>query len=353
MLKKILTWSLVLLFAYLAVSSYFLSRPLYQDTLDEQALNEMRIASRDQALTLARTRSGQALLVIASDADGISAVDIQAATGLSISDSLGAYREIGVQGLQALYGAPPTRVAWSELGPPLVSHYPHIAAGTNYRAHAEEVGLDGQPFLFPKLSHATAWNADVNSAARLDHEVELCAVPINDHSDESPATLGYLLCGDFTDRWTLVKDMDIGGKMGRTGFPTAKGGGTRLPVGPLLVIPFNEDFYQQIELRLFVNEALRQRATASSMVWSPQEILSNALADCQSVYTVGPDTVSIVDCDSIPAGTLVLTGTPEGVMFHATTLWNPWAYLQEGDIVTSFATYLGYTRNIIVKESVR
>jgi len=184
----------------------------------------------------------------------------------------------------------------------------------------------------------------------LDYEVELCAVPLEDHSKESPAALGYLLCGDYTDRWTLVKDMDLDGKLGLTGFPTAKGGDTRLPVGPLLVIPFSEDFYQQIELHLYVNDALRQRATAGSMLWSPREILANALADCRSAYSVGPKTVSIADCQNIPAGTLILTGTPEGVMFHIATLWSPWAYLREDDVVTSFATYMGFVRNTISKE---
>ena len=48
-----------------------------------------------------------------------------------------------------------------------------------------------------------------------------------------------------------------------------------------------------------------------------------------------------------PGGTLVLTGTPEGVLFRLGTLWNPAAYLQEGDVVTSFGTYLGYMRNEI------
>ena len=90
MLKKILCRSVALLFACLALSLYFLSRPLYQDTLGEQELNGMQIAPMDQALTLARTLSGDTLLVIAVDAVGISAVDPHAVTRRTIGDSLDA-----------------------------------------------------------------------------------------------------------------------------------------------------------------------------------------------------------------------------------------------------------------------
>jgi hypothetical protein len=40
-------------------------------------------------------------------------------------------------------------------------------------------------------------------------------------------------------------------------------------------------------------------------------------------------------------------GTPEGVLFKLAMLWRPWAYLREGDVVISFATYLGYMSNQI------
>jgi hypothetical protein len=38
------------------------------------------------------------------------------------------------------------------------------------------------------------------------------------------------------------------------------------------------------------------------------------------------------------------------VLFHPATLWNPWAYLTEGDVVTSFGQYLGYMRNSVVAD---
>lgn len=37
-------------------------------------------------------------------------------------------------------------------------------------------------------------------------------------------------------------------------------------------------------------------------------------------------------------------------MFHLAAVWNPFAYLREGDEVTSFGTYLGLTRNRVSEE---
>ena len=117
----------------------------------------------------------------------------------------------------------------------------NIAAGTNFVAHAEEVGHEGDPFLFPKLSAPTAWNAPVRAEGRLDFEVELCAVTLAEHRADAPAPLGFLLCGDYTDRLQLVQEIDLDGPMGLSGFTDAKGGAGRLPIGPLLVIPEDED----------------------------------------------------------------------------------------------------------------
>lgn len=330
------------------VSSVWLSRPVFEGTLDERVYNAMSVAPREQAITLAVTTAGAVLLVTGADAEGVTAIDVSAATGQSFEDAITAYALVTEQGLRALYDTvTAARYAWSTLAMPLAAGYPNIAAGTNYRAHAEEVGLDEEPFLFPKLSSPTRWDSAVLPGARLDYEVELCAVPMTEYRSGAPATLGYLLCGDYTDRWVLVRELDLDGVMGRSGFPLAKGGDSRLPVGPLLVIPRTEDFYRQLQLSLYLNKQLRQQSLAGAMVWSPQQVLARALADCESPYEAGAEIIHIADCERIPAGTLLLTGTPAGVMFKLGTLWNPWAYLREGDVVTSFGTYLGYMRNDI------
>ena len=83
------------------------------------------------------------------------------------------------------------------------------------------------------------------------------------------------------------------------------------------------------------------------MIWSPLEVLNQALAGCETEYRDDEATLRLADCREIPARTLVLTGTPEGVMFSLANLWFGGAYLQPGDLVTSTGTHLGVMRNTI------
>jgi hypothetical protein len=81
------------------------------------------------------------------------------------------------------------------------------------------------------------------------------------------------------------------------------------------------------------------------MIWSPQRVLSNALEACDVPYGYRGGAIGLVDCDGIPAQTLVLTGTPAGVMFHPLNIWYAGAYLQRGDEVLTMSTHLGVLRN--------
>jgi 2,4-diketo-3-deoxy-L-fuconate hydrolase len=332
--------------------SWRLGQPIFDERLNEdQFLSKLGIAPIEQALTFATLRSGHVLLVTEVNKKGVFAIELESGTSTGFTDGIEAYHALGTHKLKTIAADKETTTkhyVWGELGVPVNESYPHIAAGTNYLAHAQEVGHAGEPFLFPKFSRVTAWNADVKGAARLDYEVELCSVPLSNHTPSNKAKLAYILCGDYTDRWTLIKEIEIGGPMGPTGFPSAKGGASRLPVGPLLVIPEAENFYQKIQLQLYVNQYLRQRSSANEMIWSPETILDKALANCRVDYYVGTEKTFVTpSCDEIAAGTLILTGTPGGVMFNIATLWNPLAYLRVGDTVTSSATYLGMMRNTI------
>jgi 2-keto-4-pentenoate hydratase/2-oxohepta-3-ene-1,7-dioic acid hydratase in catechol pathway len=57
--------------------------------------------------------------------------------------------------------------------------------------------------------------------------------------------------------------------------------------------------------------------------------------------------VRLTGCESLPAGTMLLTGTPEGVLFHPACIWNPLAYLRSGDEVVIHAPWLGVLQNRI------
>ena len=121
-----------------------------------------------------------------------------------------------------------------------------------------------------------------------------------------------------------------------------------MPVGALLVIPRSVSFYKTLDLELYVNGAMRQRSSASKMIWGPTQVLDEALKDCDSVYINGAQELQIVDdCNRLPIATIVLTGTPEGTMFNLMTLWNPAFYLSSGDVVVSKGKHLGFTRNTI------
>lgn len=341
---------LAMLWGALVVSTCQLAQPKFDGSLEGDPLATLTIADPDVALTFARMNSAsgpRVVLVTSAGPDGLKGVDLQAASGRSYRDGVEAFVELGFDSLASLArDAEPMSISMDALTVPLELSYPHIAAGTNFRGHAEEVGQEDGPFLFPKLSHATAWNADVPNRGRLDHEAELCAVTLSTHSKAKPAGLGFVLCNDFTDRWMLLQDLDLGAPMGPTGFPDAKGGEGMLPIGALLVIPREADvFYRDLTLDLYVNGSLRQHALGGQMIWSPAEIVDRAMQGCDVTYYRREGTIGLTDCAGIPERSLILTGTPEGVMFHPVTIWSASAYLEPGDEVITRATHLGVLRN--------
>jgi len=336
----------------LLASSVVLTRPAFDNRLDGDARDNIPILPLDQGLTFARSvqdGSAKLLIVRSATAKELHVVDVGAALSRPVEDPLTAIASVGLAQLAhlALTGVE-TIVRYEDLGVPLQGGEAHIAAGTNYAAHAEETGIDDGVFLFPKLSAPTAWNASVKARGRFDYEAELCAVPLAPIVPDGPVRLGFVLCNDFTDRWPLVRDIDFDRPMGTTGFTEGKGGPGMLPLGPFLVVPRDDSaFYRAVSLELFVNGQLRQRSSASLMIWSPEQIAAQALRNCAQDYHRGAETVRLTGCESIPAGTILLTGTPEGVLFHPATIWNPLAYLRSGDEVVIRAPWLGVLQNRI------
>ncbi len=330
----------------LVVATWFLSRPAFDESLSGAPLDGMELLPLDTGLTFARmslNKDVKLLIVREITPDGVQAIDVSYALQRQLQDPIVA---LGLNGYDELEyvarRATPQPVRWEELTVPLDPSARHIAAGTNYSAHAEEVGIEDGPFLFPKLSQPTAWNATLANRGRLDYEAELCAVPLTRLTKERPAEFGYVLCNDFTDRWPLVRDVDFDQPMGTTGFTDGKGGEGMLPLGMFFVVPkHGDDFYKELTLELYLNGQLRQRSSASQMIWSPQQIASAALDGCEHSYESEAGEARLTDCDGINSGTLLLTGTPEGVMFRPATIWSPWAYLRPGDEVVLRAKWLG------------
>ncbi|MCZ6458255.1 MAG: fumarylacetoacetate hydrolase family protein [Gammaproteobacteria bacterium] len=356
-MRRILTVCLaVLLIAVVAVvvAAAVVSGSIYDEQIDTAHPRDHLIAPANFALTFARvaTASGNRIILVqAFDSASISGVDLNARFDAAYDSPVAIYRRYGYAALAALAATgPASHFTTDSLILPVDFAAAHIAAGTNFRAHAEEVMIEDGPFLFPKLVTPTGWDADVPEMTRLDYEVELCAIPLEDVATASRTrtTLGFLLCGDFTERWTLIRDIDLDAPMGTTGFVDAKGQRGSLPVGSLLVIPRDaQSFIDEVDIELYVNGELRQRSAASQMIWRPQQILEVALNQCARTYHRASGTVPLTDCSAIPARTLILTGTPAGVSFHVLNIWYPGAYLQPGDRVLSRGTYLGVLDNTI------
>jgi 2-keto-4-pentenoate hydratase/2-oxohepta-3-ene-1,7-dioic acid hydratase in catechol pathway len=350
-LLKSLAALLVLALGAVGFRSWQVSQPLFDETVSEAPAEAFSLVAPEIALTLARTVDGRPLLVTAMDRARVQAVDLGEALGLPGAEPLELFRREGYDALAALGRAPSDPYPWAALGVPFELGGQPIAAGTNFQAHAEETGLEDGPFLFPKLSEPTSWQASVKKRPRLDYEVELCAVTIDPMTTGQGGRFAYSLCNDFTDRWALLSGIDLDQPLGRTGFPAAKGGAGLFPVGALLLVPRGPGFHQAIDLGLSVNGRLRQRGSARVMIWPPERIVQEALALTDAPFLLPDRTVRLTAGSPLPAGTPLLLGTPEGVAFQLPNIWMAGAFLKAGDEVLAWGTHLGRLENRITKGS--
>lgn len=340
---KIVAVALVLILASTVIWSLWISRPLFNETRDHTLIPSL--ANPAEALTFARTKDAL-IRVTAFDGSSVTGVNLTASLGADrTSDLIELYAALGYDAIAGAEG-PRTTAPVSALVSPVNYVAPFIAAGTNYAEHAEEVLLDDPPFLFPKLAAPTNWNADVRYVPRLDYEAELGMVPLSDISGpDAKVEYGLVLCNDFTDRWTLVRELRLREPMGTTGFASAKGKETFLPCGALFAIPRTQDFHRGIELRLYVNDALRQRFRAGDMILKIEEIVAKSFALQNQKFWRGEEPVQLMPHGKIPRGTLILTGTAAGVAFKPPNIWAQWLYLARGDVVRTEADGLGHLSN--------
>ncbi len=345
MIWQISLFVLVALLIGLVIYSWHVSKPLFDEVRQHP---QQDIAPLKDALTFARTTDAL-YLVTGHEAEHITGINLTTGLGQAeTSDVIELYQTAGFDSLAASTGEI-EHIAITELVSPLAYVHPGVAAGTNYAEHAEEVNLDDPPFIFPKLAEATNWNAPVNFCKRLDYEAELCMVPLEDIASAADQKVNYglVLCNDFSDRLTLLKQLKLSEPMGRTGFAAAKGQPGFLPMGYLFVIPRDASFYEQLEFKLYVNDRLRQRFVAGDMILKIEDIVAQAFDEKEATYYNGDEPVSLIPQETIPKGTPLLTGTAAGVMFRLANIWNQGAYLQEGDVVITEGTYLGMLQNQI------
>ncbi|TFH75240.1 hypothetical protein E3V39_03700 [Gammaproteobacteria bacterium LSUCC0112] len=321
------------------------SRPVFNEVLDANELPV--IAGRQSALTFARS-GGRLCLVTDHHQDAVTAIDLSQIYGAEQTADLISF--YNTQGYDVIGNtqAETVRLPLDRLGMPLEYHYPSVAVGANYAEHAQEVYLDDPPFLFPKLARPSNWNAPVDFVTRLDFEAELCMVPLSDITPESrETTFGLLICNDFTDRLTLVKQLNLWQPMGTTGFADGKGKDTFLPTGYLFVIPRDPDFYEQIVIELAVNGQLKQRFTAGEMILKIDQIIDQTFSLSTTLFHREDTSVPLITEEQITKGTLLMTGTAAGVFFKPANIWYQGYYLQLDDRVQTRGQYLGFLDNTI------
>ena len=76
-----------------------------------------------------------------------------------------------------------------------------------------------------------------------------------------------------------------------------------------------DSFYEQVTLRLYLNGRLRQQDSAGHMSWGPIEILAEIFRRKDWVFRSHEGDVHLLDAaGKIPAGTVIFSGTPAGVI---------------------------------------
>ena len=351
----------VIIFSALLLGAYssIVSRLPFDEALAPNALHNIGIAGAEEALTFARYRKNGDLkiLLINNYQEGIVVgVDLNDYFKTDQVDPIDLFNTHGYSAILSAASSAShlASVSAMELEIPFEPKGQHIGIGANYLAHAKESKAGDEPFVFPKAVEATHFTSEISmrESPRLDYEGELGFVALEDISPGTvfPEFMGLVLCNDFTDRWTLVRQLKMRAPMGTTGFPDGKGKDGFLPIGNLFVIPRDlEAFYPEIELNLYVNGRLRQKAKVDLMIWEPEKIIKQIFLRSQWDFHSDRGRVSLLpESGNISAGTIILSGTPAGVIFRPVNIWNRSLYLAMGDEVVMRSEQMGILRNTII-----
>ena len=221
-----------------------------------------------------------------------------------------------------------------------------VSTGLNFAAHAEEAG-GGDVFLFPKPAAPARPSATVHAPAGvtlLDYEVELAYVLLDSFDPTAPPDLeaflektAFFLSNDVSDREAIVRHAAFAGP--GTGFVEGKGQPGFFPAGPWMVR--GSELFAAVErcgadglgLKLWIDEEARPRqdATTELMILKPWELVGHIgnwmeehgrrtpmpfVRRGESEPRFYPFAVP-EEAPRLPAGSIIQTGTPEGVALNA------------------------------------
>jgi 2-keto-4-pentenoate hydratase/2-oxohepta-3-ene-1,7-dioic acid hydratase in catechol pathway len=208
--------------------------------------------------------------------------------------------------------------------------------GLNYREHAAESGMAApeNPVVFMKPTSSLLAPGDpivlpaCQHDSEVDYECELAVVigqPCRDvtQAEALQYVAGYTCGHDVSARhWQLQKG---GGQWIR-----GKGFDTFCPLGPVLVTPDEIGDPQALEIRTILNGQTMQEHTTGDMIFSIAYL----------IHFLSQDTTLL-------PGTVILTGTPQGVGFAR----KPPIFLQAGDEVVIEIENIGRLVNPVVTAS--
>lgn len=212
-----------------------------------------------------------------------------------------------------------------------------IGIGLNYRRHADETGgkYPEWPIVFLKMPSAACGHLSPIELPRalrsdeVDYEAELAVVIARDAKNVSVENaldyvLGYTCANDVSARdWQLHRP-------GRQ-WCRGKSFDTFCPLGPFLVTPDEVPDPQALRLSATVSGERLQDWTTSDMIFSVAEQIAFLSAST-----------------TLPAGSVILTGTPHGVGMAAT----PPRFLVPGDVVEIEIEGIGKLVNPVIEETV-
>lgn len=299
----------------------------YIDTATGVKKNIQVIKPAEDALTLSRfSKNGQihTLAVLEDDGENITGIDISYELNRYDRNSFDVIQNLNFNDIVKIIRSSTNKVTvrYNELLPG-VDGGNHIAIGINYTEHGRET-RQIKPFIFPKFVHTDPAVHQLNYSQGwlLDHEVELGIVfpsAVCSTAGLEHIMIGFLVVNDFTDRATLMREMDSKNVIGGKGFPDAKSKKGFLPTGPYMVIPRDwQSFVKELQLDLLVNGNLRQHGNAKDMVWNISRIIEESLATRgQKKWSFENKKVALFDGGCIPANSIIITGTPAGVVFNA------------------------------------
>lgn len=209
-----------------------------------------------------------------------------------------------------------------------------IGIGLNYAKHADETGIQRPeiPVMFLKGTntvngHLAPIVLPDAGPDEVDFEGELAVVmgkPARNVSPEDAMSciLGYCCANDVSARdWQIRKQ--------KQQWTRGKSFDTFCPIGPFLVTRDEIPDPGNLNIRTEVNGTVYQKSNTSDMIFDIPTIISQLSRS----MTLLP-------------GTVILTGTPEGVGFTR----KPPVFLKEGDRVTVSIENIGTLSNTVIAE---